>query len=581
MLIKAQERVTTELTDDEKAGFADSDAGCDEDSEAQRLRNAYLVQLTNVVGGAFWPSRTPSGHLFYSLYTAYGWKLYGLHCKDFFNKVVDDTTLVIAPEDYGLDVPQEVYPDYSLITQDVKSHGAWPRNALIYPIIDVGNVSLTHIGVNLGFFFWVTDVLDTNEVMIQAFAGEDLMLWGRYTNKTWFPEFYVGGFLRKIKFDYGFNLDEDGSSLTTDDQFLADIKGGYLVGGGFSGVALPISPWVTLDFGTFQYGIAYLGITEGKQPRPIRHRGIQSINLNIRSVKLPRGRARINPRGGWTLGLGWSPSFTIPLNTASAGVDVDDGQVFESYFYNAFELSWINYIKMPFKDPKSGSDLGHTLQVELQLGVIDRNVPYADEIRGGGGGGGINTSNPYARSANFTGYEPWSLSGESVALLNLQYRFPLARQIDKKVGPIYFESVYMQFFTTIGNFWSYTLDSNFRTTDLFGERVLADEEARKGGGLDRPGSGIKREYPGQLASENGNYVLVDSGVEIRVKAMIFNRAQWHSFFRLSQGWMSVTGRGDVDGDDVYTNSSDPTLNTQSDEREPAGFRFYLGIGSSW
>ncbi len=581
MLIKAQERVTSELTASEKAGFENADAGCGQDSEAQRLENAYLVQLTNVVGGAFWPSRTPSGHLFYSHYTAYGWKPWGLHCKSFFNKVVDDTSLVIAPEDYGVDVPQEVYPDYSLVTQDVKVHGAWVRNAMLIPIIDVGNVSLTHIGVNFGFFFATSDALDTNALSIVGFAGEDLMLWGRYTNKTFFPEFYAGGLIRKIKFDYGFNLDEDGSNLTTDDQFLADIKGGYLVGGGFVGLNFPISRFVSLDINTFQFGIGYMGVTDGKQPRPIRHRGNQNVTFSLRSMGLRGGRERINPRGGFSLSLGWSPSFTIPLNRASAGVDVDDGQVFKSYFYNAFELSWVNYIKMPWKSPKSGSDLEHTLQVELQLGLIDRNVPYADEIRGGGGGGSINTSNPYARNASFTGYEPWSLSGESVAMVNLQYRFPLARQIDKKVGPIYFESVYMQLFTTIGNFWSYTLDDSARTTNLFGERVLADEDDRVGGGLDRPGTGIKREFPGMIASENGNYILVDSGVEVRVAAMLFNRSQWHSFFRISQGWMPVSGRGDVDGDDVYTNSSDPTLNTQSDEREPAGFRFYLGIGSSW
>jgi outer membrane protein OmpA-like peptidoglycan-associated protein len=581
MLIKAQERVTSEISPGEKAGFEDADAGCGQDSEAKRLENAYLVQLTNVVGGAFTPSVTPKGHLFYSNYTAYGWKPWGLHCKEFFNKVVDDTSLVIASEDYGVDVPQEVYPDFSLVTQDVKVHGVWLRNGALIPIIDVGNVSLTHIGVNFGFQFWISDALDTNEFMLVGFAGEDLMLYGRYANKSLFPEFYLGGLIRKIKFDYGFNRDDDGSNTTTDDQFLADIKAGYLVGGGFAGVTFPISSWVSLDISTFQIGVAYLGVAEGKKPRPVRHRGNQSVTFSIQSAGLRGGRERINPRGGWSLSLGWSPSFTIPLNTASAGVDVDDGQVFESYFYNAFELSWINYIKMPWKSLKSGSDLDHTLQIELQLGVIDRNVPYADEIRGGGGGGSINTSNPYARNANFTGYEPFSLSGESVAMLNLQYRFPLARQIDKKVGPIYFESVYMQVFTTIGNFWSYALDDSARTTNLFGERVLADEEDRVGGGLDRPGTGIKREYPGMLASENGNYVLVDSGVEVRVAAMLFNRSQWHSFFRISQGWMPVSGRGDVDGDDVYTNSSDPTLNTQSDEREPAGFRFYLGIGSRW
>ena len=93
---------------------------------------------------------------------------------------------------------------------------------------------------------------------------------------------------------------------------------------------------------------------------------------------------------------------------------------------------------------------------------------------------------------------------------------------------------------------------------------------------------------GQIANLRRRIVLIRNmqvlgvlSLFLCVAAMLFNRSQWYSFFRISQGWMPISGRGDVDGDDVYTNSSDPTLNTQSDEREPAGFRFYLGIGSRW
>jgi hypothetical protein len=62
---------------------------------------------------------------------------------------------------------------------------------------------------------------------------------------------------------------------------------------------------------------------------------------------------------------------------------------------------------------------------------------------------------------------------------------------------------------------------------------------------------------------------------------LFNRASWYSSIRIAYGFMGVTGRGDVDGDDVYTNSSDPTLDNRSNEKEPAGFRFMIGIGSGW
>jgi hypothetical protein len=50
---------------------------------------------------------------------------------------------------------------------------------------------------------------------------------------------------------------------------------------------------------------------------------------------------------------------------------------------------------------------------------------------------------------------------------------------------------------------------------------------------------------------------------------------------VAYGLMGVSGRGDVNGDGIYTNSSDPTLDNRSDEVEPAGFRFLIGIGTGW
>jgi len=154
------------------------------------------------------------------------------------------------------------------------------------------------------------------------------------------------------------------------------------------------------------------------------------------------------------------------------------------------------------------------------------------------------------------------------------------KDIDKKLGILYIDSIYLQFFGTVGNFWSYKVKTE-QTSNFFGELVLTDEDARQGGKPDRPGDGVIREVPGMLASENGNYVLADAGIELRLAANLFNRSQWNSFFRVAYGFMPVAGRGDVDGDDVFTNGADPTLDNRSSEKEPSGLRFYLGIGTGW
>ena len=571
----------TKLVEMAPTEAAPADLGCGESDEEKRIAGAYLTQITNVVSGAFWPTLTPAGNLIYSHYDSFGYAPYGLRCQEFHNKVINDPSMVIAEGAAPWNTEQEVYPSYAAVTEPVKSKASYLRNPLIIPIIELANTSLTHLGLSVGVYMQASDILDNHVFSFQAIAGEDLLLWGRYTNKSYWPELYLGGMFRSIKSDYGFNYDADGSAETEDDQFLADIKQGYYVYGAFGGIGLPFASNFSIDLSTFQYGVGMQTVTDGKSIRPLRWRGMQTVAVNFTSRGLARSYSRgggANPRGGRSVNFRWSPNFTIQQNRSSGGVDPDDGQLFDNYFYNKFELSYSEYIKLPFKN-KRGSDLGHTLQASLEVGMIDRNVPYGDEIRGGGSGG-QNFRNPYKSNTVFAGYEPYSLSGETAMVLNLQYRFPLARNIDKKIGPLYIASLYAQVFGTVGNFWSYKVKDDAQTTDLFGERVLADEDGRRGGVVGTP-AGLMREWPGMVASENGHPVLADIGFELRLDSMLFNRSRWQTSIRVAYGLMGVKGRGDVDGDSIYTNSSDPTLDNTSDEVEPAGFRFLIGIGTGW
>jgi len=568
--------IVEQETETETVNFA-----CGEGPEAERLENAYLVQVTNVVSGAFTPALTPKGNLMYANYTPWGWKVWGLNCTDFHNKVVDDGILVIAEADYKLDGPQEVYPDYSAVTSAVPTHAAFWRNALIIPIINIGNVSLTHVGVDIGVFFAISDALDTNSFSVYGGAGEQLRLQIFYENKKFFTPLRAFMFAGVLKFDYGINIDDDGSTATTDDQFLADAKQGYAYIGGGAGLNIPIAPVFDIDISSFGYGRSIKTVSDGKKFRPLDFRLLNTVAVEVVSPDLARSASRggANPRGGRAFKFEWSPNYVVPLNRATGGISADDGQIFEDYFFNEFHLTYTEAIALPWKKP-NGENANHSLQITADVGIIDRNVPYQDEIRGGAGGG-VNRSNVLQSATTFAGYEPFSLAGETSAILNLQYRFPLARNIDVKVGPLYIEAIYMQFFGSVGNFWSYGVKEDAQTADLFGERVLADEDTRKGGGLDQAGSGVYREAPFTLASENGNPILADAGLELRFVMNTFNRAQWFSSIRIAYGFMDVSGRGDVNGDDIYTNASDPTLDNRSDESEPAGFRFMIGIGQGW
>ncbi len=552
---------------------------CGQSPEDQYLKNAYILQLSNVISGAFTPSLSPKGHLVYDNYTSFGWEPYGLRCDEFHNKVVDDTTLVIDQATVGFEKPQEVYPDYSGITESYPVHGAIAHNPAIIPILELRNSSLSHVGVTVGFQFFTQDVLDTNSFFILGQAGENVRLQGTYTNKSGWAEFYVGGMLQSLKFPYWFNIDDDGSSQTTDDQFLASGKQGYLFGGGYGGITLPISGIFKIDISTFQYITAIQGISDGKDYRPLSFRSNQTLSASLFSPGFGGRRGAINPRGGRVLVFNWQPNHTVSLNPSTAGAQMDDGQIFKRYFYNRFQLNYAEYISMPFKRP-DGVSLDHTFQVELDLGIIDRNVPYGDEMRGGGGGVSRNFRNPFASQSYFAGYEPFSLSGETSAILHMQYRFPLARQIDKKIGQLYLESIYLQVFGTVGNFWSYRIKDGVDTASYFGEDVVADKDGQEGGKVGA-NEFLVREWPGMEAEENGNYVLADVGLELRIRTMLFNRSQWFSSFSVAYGFSPVSGRGDVDGDGVYTNSADPSITTRADEREPAGFRFYIGLGTGW
>jgi len=159
-------------------------------------------------------------------------------------------------------------------------------------------------------------------------------------------------------------------------------------------------------------------------------------------------------------------------------------------------------------------------------------------------------------------------------ILDAGYRFPVMRQINKKIGPLYMWDLTAQIGGTAGNLWSYrppdAADTSQYYFDRYGQRVAYDP------------ADVHREIPFvDSAYKNGNWMLYDANAEVRMSATLFGQSNWNSFVRLSYGFNEIKGVGDVNGDDIQDTTDNGLGDAVSNETEKPGPRLYIGLGTGW
>ncbi|MBD3180041.1 MAG: hypothetical protein GF417_10860 [Candidatus Latescibacteria bacterium] len=178
----------------------------------------------------------------------------------------------------------------------------------------------------------------------------------------------------------------------------------------------------------------------------------------------------------------------------------------EENFYGEYHFSYEEFIPVPIMDS--------ALSLYLKAGALDRStVDEFFNIYTGGRDG-------------LRGYSYYSIGGQRTAMARLTYRFPLIRNINRKVLFTYFRSVYAGIFAEAGNGW---YRDDFSTGDL------------------------KR----------------DVGLEIRFNGYNFNN------YPVAATFMAAYGLDDV----VYSNP-DP-LTDQETYYEGNNFRFYGTVAYSF
>ena len=318
-----------------------------------------------------------------------------------------------------------------------------------------------------GLEFAIEDQLRQHWLLVRAFAGNRSNIHVSYLNRSWPVDFSLWGGMSKIKGLYSWENNGDsyarsttyhwgymGLSASLPLNLFYDLQASAQTirdtGTLYGAAELPVN-WLEPRFGRDLVGLSleYVGIDQSSplySPRTVNRQGYRKFEL-----ELYYGREYINP---------WLTQFDSTLPAGYSG------------FFRG-EFNYTEYITLP---RLARGFFDHTLQIDLQLGYISRDVRFLPFI---GGGRLYSMTLPELNtSVGFVGYRFFSLRGETALNLGLTYRFPIARKLGADLGNLFIEDIYGQFFTSWGNIWGYKEDGTrqipFVDKASNGQHILGD-----------------------------------------------------------------------------------------------------------
>lgn len=402
------------------------------------------LMATNVLGGAFSPAER-GGDLIYSGYGAAGFEIFRV--RDWRRTAVpadpadDDETLmrarraIAAPA--GRDSADVDAALDALVRSPEKPFGIQYTKTFVYPRV------MIYDGVfRAGAFLDSGDFLDRQTV----FGGFTYGTNGDFdfnlsiATRQFKPTF--GFDIYRIRKHYGYtdavDLNDDGSESLVDFKIRYDLWDAYFT----CGLEFrPTGPFArneaVLQYNHGEYGVN-VELWELLARREFRGEGgwnyyladEASLLWHYKSIRREVD-ADINPRAGRALDL----EITRAWDKLHSG---EFEYVFrprydKSNFWR-FQLQYDEHLPLPF--------WRHALSLRFRGATLDRSdiddffylyLGSADGLRG---------------------YTYYSLGGQSIAMARFTYRFPLWREINRQVAPLYLGSLYAGAFFEAGDAWT-------------------------------------------------------------------------------------------------------------------------------
>ncbi len=431
------------------------------------LQNGKKTQITNAIGGAFYPDVDKKGNIAYSGYTSAGYKIFYLPKEK--RKPILPSHHYVKKSPY-LDLPAEKslgdlsdttiarlrnYDDFKLPNYKPENYKGEFTSLTFLPYVrydDYNTTSNAFQKIKLGTYMTSSDYLNRYDMFagigINSRMERDLFLVFNYRNKI--PGLYALGLkpvftfeiyntTRTANIDIGFNVDSTQTpvadyyvstdvtynlfefDLALKQRVLSDdshLELRYTYSSYTAEIGGFVFPNTTVLYPTFkddylkasnvQLKYTYASVASN------RDASINPIERRV-EVKLNYEFNRYNDKGEY---------------------EVDDGMlkpVYGHYDFPRLELNWWESFPL-FKH--------HSLTFRLRYGTIfGPQVPdFFDFYLGG--------------LVGMKGYPFYSLSGNEIAWINATYRFPLFRHIDARWGPWYLDKIYFSVYGDYGNAWN-------------------------------------------------------------------------------------------------------------------------------
>lgn len=414
------------------------------------LESQTIIQLTDILGGAFFPVANRGGEIAYVSYESTGFKIACLPA----NRRCQDTITVVSteakvPEDIStLPNPPELQADPPAF-QGPRAYRNVFSSLSIIPVLRVDNYNPKNKGLDIlrpGLYISSNDMLDK----LGLFAGaalnrkfeRDVFLIFEYRDRL--PLLYQIGLdpilsleLYSIsrKTSTAFQLPPAPQDIPVDityGLFEFDVslrqrafteKTEFRLWYALSRYAVDIGSYVNPNDFTLASAFRNVYLIGNLFAMRLAHRDIEpsvdsEINPVGRSFSVQYGYEsnKFNPRGDFDL----SDGIPVPI--------------YENFMFHRLDVRWDEHLALPFDR--------HTVSFGIRrTSILGKPVdPFFDSYGGGFFG--------------MRGYPFYALGGNDATLLSLTYRFPIFKSIKLRLFQFSFTKLYGSVFGDIGDAWS-------------------------------------------------------------------------------------------------------------------------------
>jgi Tol biopolymer transport system component len=431
------------------------------------LKSGNIEQVTNVVGGAFLPTISPDGSVVYAGYTSGGYKLFRLDSlvalsegkHDYIHEplpVPPATGTLTASTSAGGNGQQfdwsalRTYDDTKLSDLSSRAYKSTFTSLTVVPFVRVDNYNQKSRGIDLikpGVYLFSSDVLDKTGFFAGASLNlnmeRDLFLQFSYRGKI--PLFYQLG-LEPVATAELFNLTRKTDNvISLPGPVIIPVDVTYdLLEFDFALRQKALSQFSDVEFryAHSRYASVIGNFINPETDPPSLVTGTRELYLIANTFTLsfaldnilPSRTSDINPVGRKIL-----LRLSRELNKFNGDGEYEVTSIglqprYKSINFTRAELKWREHVALPF-----GSN---TVTATVHGGTVVG--PEVDDFFDFYAGGLV----------GMRGYPFYALGGNRMAVLGLEYRFPLIHNIDLRLFQIYFDKLYASVFADIGDTWS-------------------------------------------------------------------------------------------------------------------------------